>query len=528
MNDNNIFDSFTLPTNWAWVTIQAISQSMKNGIYKPESFYSSEGVPCLRMYNIDRGKIVWKNIKRMTLDKKELLEYGLLHGDILVNRVNSRELVGKAAAIPAWMKKAVFESKNIRLRLNRQLYSPSLASYWLLLHGARYFNRNAQQTVGMASINQKQLGDMPIPLIPRREQDRIADKIDELFTRIDAGIESLAAAQALLKRYRASVLKAACEGRLVPTEAELARQEGRDYEPADKLLARILKERRAAWEAAELEKMARKGIKPKGDAWKKKYKEPAAPKTEDLPGLPEGWIWTYIAQLGDISGGVTKNAKRESLPIKLPYLRVANVYANRLNLDDVKTIGLRDAEVDGYLLLEGDLLVVEGNGSVDQIGRVCIWDGSIKKCVHQNHIIKARFPEHIEPHFIVIWLLSEAGRDYITSVASSTSGLHTLSISKVSALPIPLPPIQEQRRIVNEVDRLLSTIDSTVEQANSIGHQAQGLRQAILKAAFEGKLVSQDPNDEPASVLLERIKAARDQAKPSRNLARTRRTTRRS
>ena len=129
--------------------------------------------------------------------------------------------------------------------------------------------------------------ELPLPPLP--EQHRIVEAIETHFTRLDAAVAALKRVKANLKRYRASVLKAACEGRLVPTEAELARAEGRDYEPADVLLKRILAERRAKWEADELAKMTAKGNPPKDDRWKAKYKEPQPPDTSDLPELPEGW-----------------------------------------------------------------------------------------------------------------------------------------------------------------------------------------------------------------------------------------------
>ena len=108
-------------------------------------------------------------------------------------------------------------------------------------------------------------------------------EIEKQFTRLDASVAALKRVQGNLKRYRASVLKAACEGTLVPTETELARAEGRDYETADRLLERILSERRARWEAQE----NRRG----------NYKEPVAPDTSDLPELPEGWVWATWSQL---------------------------------------------------------------------------------------------------------------------------------------------------------------------------------------------------------------------------------------
>jgi type I restriction enzyme S subunit len=108
-----------LPDGWRWTILGEVVESMKNGIYKPSSSYADNGVACLRMYNIDGGRIVWRDIKRMRLSKQEITDYELLPGDLLVNRVNSRELVGKAAVITSAIECSIFESKNIRVRLRR-------------------------------------------------------------------------------------------------------------------------------------------------------------------------------------------------------------------------------------------------------------------------------------------------------------------------------------------------------------------------------------------------------------------------
>src|ERR1051325_1848977 len=141
-----------LPLRWAEITLGDVTKSMKNGLYKPVSAYSDDGVACLRMYNIHEGQIIWKDIKRMRLSACELEDYQLLPGDILVNRVNSRELVGKAAFIPDGLEKCVFESKNIRLRIRDDAVCPELVNYALRLGGQHHFTQNAQQVVGMASI----------------------------------------------------------------------------------------------------------------------------------------------------------------------------------------------------------------------------------------------------------------------------------------------------------------------------------------------------------------------------------------
>ena len=156
------------------------------------------------------------------------------------------------------------------------------------------------------------------------------------------------------------------------------------------------------------------------------------------------------------------------------------------------------------------MLIVEGNGSPSQIGRMAIWKGDIEDCVHQNHIIRARLVGELSAKYAETYWNSPTGASEVSKVASSTSGLYTLSVSKVSVLPIPLPPMAEQRRIVAEVERRLSVIrqaDATVEASLL---RAERLRQSILNQAFSGRLVPQDPDDEPASALLERIRAERE------------------
>ena len=227
-------------------------------------------------------------------------------------------------------------------------------------------------------------------LPPLPEQRRIVAEIEKQFTRLDASVAALRRTQANLKRYRASVLRAACSGELVPTEAELACAEGRDYEPADVLLERILAERRARWEAQE----KRRG----------KYKEPAAPDTSDLPPLPEGWMWATLGQIAALKGGVTKGQRHkegQSL-VEVPYLRVANVQRGYLDLTDIKTISVQPSKVDELRLIKGDILFNEG-GDRDKLGRGWIWNEEIPDCIHQNHVFRVRLTTDANLPAMISW-----------------------------------------------------------------------------------------------------------------------------
>jgi len=289
-------------------------------------------------------------------------------------------------------------------------------------------------------------------------------------------------------------------------------------ETADALLKRIQQERAQRYQQQLADWQASGGSKPKAP---KPLPPLIAEELAELPELPEGWGWFKLADLSDISGGLTKNQKRNALPIRRPFLRVGNVYANRLELEDMHDTGISEAEIERVTLVKGDLLVVEGNGSVDQIGRVAIWNGSIDGCVHQNHLIKARPLDLVHSEFMLYFLMSELGRKFIVRAASSTSGLHTLSISKVESLFVPLCAKEEQEILLSELSFKLSLADQLDQTITTSLQQAETLRQSILKKAFSGQLVPQDPHDEPASALLARIKAERAEvvAKPRKNIS---------
>lgn len=223
--------TWDIPTEWKWASLGSLIESMKNGIYKPKKFYSNDGIACLRMYNIENGKIVWKDIKRMILTEDELIKYLLKPDDILINRVNSRELVGKAAVIPPNLEPSVYESKNIRMRINQDTGSSYYVHYWMHFFSSRYFNLNAQQVVGMASINQTQISNMPIPMTTMKEQEKIVEIINNISLYLERISQTILKNSLLTTHLKNSILKKSFEGRLVP-------QDPRD-EPASVLLYRI-------------------------------------------------------------------------------------------------------------------------------------------------------------------------------------------------------------------------------------------------------------------------------------------------
>jgi type I restriction enzyme S subunit len=229
--------------------------------------------------------------------------------------------------------------------------------------------------------------------------------------------------------------------------------------------------------------------------------------------LPSGWCWSTLGEIAEVSGGLTKNAsKRNTSSIQAPLVSVAAVQLRTIAKNEIGTIGLLPEDGERGALKEGDLLMVEGNGSLSHIGRVALWDASVPDARHQNHIIRIR-PHEVSPQFLLEWLASPAGRNAIVGEATSATGLYTLSISKVERLPVPLPPHEEQRRIISKLESLLARSRRAKEALDAIPALLERFRQSVLAAAFRGDLTAdwraQHPDIEPASKLLERIRAER-------------------
>lgn len=443
-----------LPSSWTATRLGEVCRVVR-GITFPASAkqatQDSSNICCLRTTNIQR-EIDWNDIYFVPREYVKRDDQLIQVGDILMSMANSYELVGKVALVRQLPHLATFGAFLAAIKPIRYIYGQYLFYLIRTDQVQSDLRKGSSQTVNIANISLKALSGIETALAPFNEQKRIAAKLDALLARVDACRERLERVPSILKRFRQAILAAATSGMLTKN-------------------------------------------------WKQ----------DSLSEPKQPWLATTLGDCGSVSGGLTKNTKRNALPLKRPYLRVANVYANRLELNDVAKIGLTEAEFEKTNLVSGDLLIVEGNGSIEQIGRVALWNEEIKGCVHQNHLIRWRRKTDAIPKFVLFWLMSPKGRSSLMDLASTTTGLHTLSISKVSAVPIELPSLDEQHEIVHRVETLFTYADRLESRYKAAHDYVNRLTPALLAKAFRGELVPQDPNDEPASVLLERIRAARAQ-----------------
>ncbi|MBN1208669.1 MAG: restriction endonuclease subunit S [Myxococcaceae bacterium] len=279
------------------------------------------------------------------------------------------------------------------------------------------------------------------------------------------------------------------------------------------------------------------------------------------PQSPAHWCWTKLGQIAEVSGGITKGRNLAGRQVTAyPYLRVANVQRNLLNLSVMKEIEIPVQELDKYRLLKGDILFTEG-GDWDKLGRSVVWEDQLPICLHQNHVFKARLlSPKLNPRWFSLFGNSPSGQQYFASASKQTTNLASINITQLRNLPVPVPPAPEQTRILAKVDQLMALCDELearqtkkretgtklTQSALDALTSAEGpeefakawqrvadnfqvllntpesigkVRKTILELAARGQLAPQDSHDEPASALLDRVATAKIERVPRRQRA---------
>lgn len=350
------------------------------------------------------------------------------------------------------------------------------------------------------NISQEIIRRIVVPLPPLKEQTRIVSKIDELLTKLDAGVEELCKAQAQLKRYRQVVLKSAVTGELTREWREAHNDQ---LEPASELLARILKERRERWESNQLAKLAADSRTSENDTWKLKYDEPLSPDATALPQLPHGWTWVTMPQLGELNRGKSKHRPRNAPHLyngDYPFIQTGDIRRASGLLRQYKQTYSEAGLKQSRLWPKGTLCIT----IAANIAETAIL--GFDACFPDSVVGFRAEPDSCDVRFVDFFI--RTAKQNLERYAPATAQKN-INIEILSDVAIPFPPILEQRQIADEVERILSITDASEQIIEARLKQAERLRQSILKQAFEGRLVPQDLNDEPAELLLERIKIER-------------------
>ena len=369
--------------------------------------------------------------------------------------------------------------------------------YYFLISEERAFV-DAGKGGAQPNISQSIVKAWPLLLPPLGEQTRIVAKLEELLSDLDAGVAELKAAQKKLAQYRQSLLKAAVEGALT---AEW-RTRNTPAETGAQLLERILLERRARWEARQLARFKEQGKTPPKD-WQKKYPEPVQPDTTGLLELPEGWVWATLSQAGWLDRGKSKHRPRNASHLyggPYPFVQTGDIRHSDTYIANVEATYSEAGLAQSRLWPVGTMCIT----IAANIGKTALL--SMEACFPDSVVGFLSGADHVSVRYVEYFMRSIQQQLEDEAPATAQKNINLEILEKVV---IPIPPINEQLQIVQ---RLVDAFASASDQARAIGFalkQATAQRQNILRAAFSGQLVPQDPADEPASVLLERIRAER-------------------
>jgi type I restriction enzyme S subunit len=469
--------------------------------------------------NIDRDGQIDLNVVKSVAESNGI---ELRLGDVLFNNTNSAELIGKTAVVSVRETGFAFSNHMTRIRPEFGVNSVFAARQLHFLWMAGYMKHRCTNHVNQASISSKTLArTIPFLLPPTAEQARIVAKLEELLSDLDAGVAELKAAQKKLTQYRQSLLKAAVEGTLT-AEWRAARQpirpelvEGRssahgstsspradEEETGTQLLARILTERRARWEARQRAKFAEQGKTPPKD-WQKKYPEPVQPDTTDLPELPEGWVWATLSQVGWLDRGRSKHRPRNAPHLyggPYPFVQTGDIRHADTFLSSVEVSYSEAGLAQSRLWPAGTMCIT----IAANIGKTAIL--SMEACFPDSVVGFLSGSDDVSIRYVEYFMRSVQQKLEDEAPATAQKNINLEILEKVA---IPVPPTLEQHQIVKLLDDSMDAARESDRAINLSLKQSTAQRQNILRAAFSGQLVPQDPNDEPASVLLERIRAER-------------------
>lgn len=488
-----------LPSSWVVAFVGDFCDSIQSGFACGQHSDSDIGVPHLRPMNISREGVLDFDVVKYV--PSHFNARRLCEDDVLFNNTNSPELIGKTAHITQQGEGLAFSNHMTRLRLHRGV-NPRFGAYQLhFLWMARYFLHGCVKHVNQASISASELAkSVPFVAPPVPEQDRIVAKIEELFSELDEGIENLKSARVKLKVYRQAMLKHAFEGKLTMQW----RAENQDkLETADVLLKRIEQERaqRYQQQLADWEASGKQGSKLKAP---KPLPPLTAEEQAELPELPEGWGWGKAEEVcSSVRDGTHDTPKYADRGI--PLVTSKNLRDGKIDFSDTqfiseedhKSISVRSA-VD-----RGDVLYA----MIGTIGNPVVVSGAKVFSIKNVALFKGN-PQFLDSAFLSYWL-GCAVCDRVLSVLELLKGTTQkfIPLGNLRILPVPICSLIEQQQIVLILSCRVSEVDQLDQAiANSL-QQAEALRQSILKKAFSGQLVPQDPHDEPASALLARIHA---------------------
>lgn len=447
-----------LPKGWSETTIGDIAEYISRG--KSPKYAIESSLPVVNQKAIRWFGIQDEHLKYVHEDQfSQWSEDRFIRdGDILWNSTGTGT-IGRACLVrPEHLSPPkVVDSHVTIVRSNGAAVDPRYLFSWI--RGPEVQGKIedlATGTTNQIELNRSMVASTRIPLAPLNEQKRIADKLDAVLARVDACREHLDRVPAILKRFRQAVLAAATSGRLT-------------------------------------------------EEWRTR------PDIESAQGLPSIWKVCLIKDAGRVQLGRQRSPKFHAGDNMRPYLRVQNIFEDRLDLSDVMEMDFPGQDIERYELHSGDILLNEGQ-SPQFLGRPAMYRGELPGVCFTNTLIRFQAFPIVKPDFALLVFRHQMHSGRYRSEGTITTNIAHLGAGRFGNVEFPLPPLEEQTEIVRRVEALFAYADRLETRYATARAQVERLTPALLAKAFRGELVEQDPNDEPASELLARLQAARTAA----------------
>lgn len=473
-----MIDPSALPGGWSLVPLGELLTAIDSG----KSFKCEERPPEAHEVGVIKVSAVswgeYQESESKTCVDAERIEpnYFVRPGDFLFSRANTIDLVGACVIVGRVSKRLMLSDKILRFHFAAEELKPWVLQFLRSKAGRDQIELLASgNQESMRNIGQERLRQIQIPLPPSSECESIGFKLDELLSQLAAASNELSTAWRKLGRLRQSLLKSAVEGVLTAGW----RQQNPETDPALIALSH--------WQA----KVKRKATQP-----------------EPWPGfrLPENWAWATVDQLtrSQRYGTSAKTTTDAGVPI----LRMGNIQNGSLLYDSLKYLPESHPEFPTLFAHDGELLFNRTN-SPELVGKCAVFRAQPHPVSFASYLIGVVLGDACVPEYVAAVINSAYGRQWVAGVVTQQVGQANVNGSKLAALTLPLPPVAEQEEIARLLAVHLQGLDDQLAFVEHGLKMAEAQRQNILRSAFSGQLVPQDPNDEPASVLLERIRSQR-------------------
>jgi type I restriction enzyme S subunit len=476
----------SLPKGWVWTRVGDITEIIRGASPRPKGDpkYFGGNIPWIMISDVSKseGKFISKTRDTVTDEGAKRSRY-LKTGTLILSN-SGTVCVPKVLAVDGCIHDGFVAFSNLTKNIE-----PFYLYHYFNHIRQKVINEN-RQGVTQVNLNTNIVREIAVPLPPLNEQRRIVGKVEELFSFLDAGVASLRAVLAQLKRYRQAVLKAAFEGKLT----EQWRKNNDHQKSPALLLEEIKKERK---QISTLKNNA------------KKYKEAVIPESKGFPPLPPNWAYATADELSSqITDGEHITPPRQEKGVYL--LSARNVLDGQLALDDVDFISEKEYErIKKRLNPEQDDVLLSCSGSV---GRTCPVPDGIKFSMVRSVALIKPLKKYVSGKFISYALRTTLLQQQVNSKKTQTAQANIFQ-GKIRTLVFPIAPLPEQLIVVSVIEQYFSATDQAEKTVRNALAYSSVIRQSILREAFKGNIVPQKQSDEPAEKLLERIKAERSSIK---------------